>query len=78
MICEYCKKEIPEKDVYRKQLTFNTDLKTKIFGMRETNYVAYLLIDKNNNLCFDIGNSMDYVTLAEVKINYCPMCGKKL
>lgn len=71
-MCEYCNVEEPEDLV-------NKDIKNTIMGIDcNVNLAIYV---NNTTLCVASGGGTmdaDYDYLATKKINYCPMCGRKL
>lgn len=72
--CEYCNKKKSFKEETNKQL---------IFKALKNNVDVILEIDKNK-LCLWVDNPEYYGTdfksdcIVNKKINYCPMCGRKL
>lgn len=74
-MCEYCDTQ-GEGNLCQKEL-FNVDIDCGILGRGEAIGQIYKTIGKTEllNLAIIGGNrSMDY----EIKIKYCPMCGRKL
>ena len=81
-MCEYCrdfqkdgmKEDYDAFDIIEKKITFKTNLKGNITA--ETRYYNY--INEKGELVGFIGGDGVELFLGNRKINYCPMCGRKL
>ena len=80
-ICEYCRPDCLDDDVYippfaKKEINIRSDIPF----MQEYDYLIEAQISNN---CFlltiaDINNCASVGRLIDSKINFCPMCGRKL
>lgn len=72
-LCEYCKRTINNKPI--KCIDENID-KSKITLIKD-NYLGYIILAEIDNLAEDNTN-IPAIADQFFKINYCPMCGRKL
>ena len=72
-MCEYCDKKIKNKSI----TCIDEDVDKSKLTLIKNNYFGYTILAEIDNLADDNSNTPDIVDQF-FKINYCPMCGRKL